>query len=132
MEYPSLEGWCLEKKRRTPEKKRRRGRPRKRKTKARRGAPRKKRKFEETPVGFLISREAPLEYGLIRETHLNAAPEPDFIEAIGYSSLNPLFRKLKFRKALKHYRENGLYCGDPKRPNPTTELYYMRIRRNNL
>lgn len=55
-------------------------------------------------------------------------PDPDFIEAIGYASLNPLFKKPKFRRALKEYRLYGLYSGTPKKLTPAVELYYMKIR----
>lgn len=107
-----------------------RGRPRKKKIKKKRGAPRKKRKFEETPIGFLLSHEAPLEYMLITEALGGSSPDADFIEEIGYASKNPFFKKPKFRKALKAYREHGLYCGVPKKPTPTKELYYLRLRNN--
>lgn len=126
MDCPILPGWTL--KRPRPPKKKKIGRPRKRKIPKKRGAKRKKRKFEETTIGFLILHEAPLEYALIQETLNGNVPDPDFIEEIGYASLNPLFKKNKFRRALKLYRETGLYSGVPKKTTPKTELYYIRLR----
>ena len=59
------------------------------------------------------------------------APTADLIEQIGYSSLNPLFKKPKFRKALIEYREHGLYCGKPKSSGANIELFYIQLRRSN-
>lgn len=81
-------------------------------------------------MGFLIQHEAPLEYSLIIRALSGQTPRADFLEQIGYSSPNPLFKKPKFRKALKHYRKYGLYSGEPKIQTPEVELYYIRIRKN--
>lgn len=56
-------------------------------------------------------------------------PTADFIEAISYSSDNPLFRKPKFRRCLIEYRKHGLYSGRPVKSNASIELYYIRIRK---
>lgn len=130
MENQLLPGWTLEKPPRP--KKKKRGRPKKKKIKKKPGAPRKKHRFEETPVGFLLKNEAPLEYSLILEVWGTHAPDPDFIENFSYASINPLFKKAKFRRALKHYRDYGLYSGTPKKATPATELYYSKVRKNNL
>lgn len=96
------------------------------------GRKRKKRLFEETRVGHFLKYEAPLEYNLIMEVNGSmAAPSADLIEAIGYASLNLLFRKPKFRKALIEYRKNGLYIIQPRKSKPETELYYIGVRRSN-
>jgi hypothetical protein len=55
------------------------------------------------------------------------APSADFIEIIGYASLNPLFRKPKFRKSLIEYRKTGLYPKYVQKSNPKLELYYKKI-----
>lgn len=128
MNYPTLPGWKLHPDKFPKPKKK--GRPKKPKQKKKRGAPRKKRKFEETPVGFLIMHEAPLEFQLIKEAIGEHVPHPDFIERIGYASLNPLFRKPKFRRALKTYREFGIYSGVPKKTSPKIQLFYIKLRKN--
>lgn len=95
--------------------------------------PRKKRKrktrlFEETRVGHYLKHEAPLEYSLIVGVNSRAiAPSADLIEAIGYASINPLFKKPKFRKALIDYRRNGLHTGQPKKSNAKLEMFYTKI-----
>lgn len=127
MNNPLLPGWELNKR---PKKPKKRGRPRKHRVKKKPGVKRVRHKFEETPIGFLLQHEAPLEYALILGAVEGQAPTADFIETIGYSSLNPLFKKPKFRRALKAYREHGLYSGRPKKTTPAIELYYIRIRKN--
>lgn len=58
-------------------------------------------------------------------------PTADLIEQVGYSSLNPLFKKPKFRRALIEYRKYGLYSGKPITTDAPTEMYYIQIRRRN-
>ena len=109
-------------------------RPRKRKRKPPRNPNegKIKYKFEETKVGYYLKYEAPLEYELIMKAYGSGkAPSAVLIEQIGYSSLNPLFKKPKFRKALIEYRKHGLYCGKPMKGDVKTELFYMRIRQRN-
>lgn len=96
-----------------------------------RGRKRKKRAFEETRVGFLLQHEAPLEYELIiNVSGTICAPSADLIESIGYASINPLFKKPKFRRALIEYRKHGLYV-TPRKCRPETELFYIRMRQRN-
>lgn len=57
-------------------------------------------------------------------------PSADFIEAISYSSSNPLFKKIKFRRCLIEYRKYGLYCGRAIKTNANIELYYIKIRKS--
>lgn len=112
-----------------PLKKKRRKKPKVRK---KLGRKRKKRLFEETRVGYFLKHEAPLEYGLIMEVCGNiTAPSADLIETIGYTSINLLFKKPKFRKALIEYRKHGVYCGPPKKTSAETLAYYIGVRRNN-
>ena len=62
-----------------------------------------------------------------------SAPPADMIEAIGYASLNFLFRKPKFRKALIEYRKHGLCELNPRKaPSKETEERYVLIRKNNI
>lgn len=97
------------------------------------GRKRKKREFEETRVGHFLKYEAPLEYRLIMEANGNlSAPSADLIEAVGYSSLNPLFKKPKFRRSLMEYRQTGLYSGKPMKSNAKIEQYYIRVRKKQL
>lgn len=97
------------------------------------GRKRIKRQFDETRVGYFLKLEAPLEYNLIMEVSGNvSAPSADLIEAIGYASLNLLFKKPKFRRALIEYRKSGLYAGDPKKSCVEKELYYISVRKHNM
>ena len=94
------------------------------------GRKRKKRTFDETRIGFFLKHEAPLEYDLIyNQICGRGAPTADLIEQVGYSSLNPLFKKPKFRRALIEYRKYGLYCGKPASSDAQTEMYYIQLRR---
>ena len=97
------------------------------------GRKRIKRQFDETRVGYFLRLEAPLEYNLIMEVSGTvSAPSADLIEAIGYASINLLFKKPKFRRALIEYRKNGLYAGDPKKSCVEKELYYISVRKHNM
>lgn len=104
--------------------------------KSRKGKPhkkrkRKKRQFDETRVGHFLKHEAPLEYSLIMEAGGTvSAPSADLIEAIGYASINPLFKKPKFRKALIDYRKNGLHTGQPHKSNARVEMFYCKVRQH--
>ena len=71
-----------------------------------------------------------MEYMLLMEASVVGEPSANLIEHIGYASLNPLFRKPKFRRALKEYRDSGLYPLRPRKASPEVERYYMRIRKN--
>lgn len=73
--------------------------------------------------------EAPLEYSLIVEASGKSDPHPDLIEAIGYGSINPLFKKPKFRKALIEYRTLGCYAYKAKKIDPLIELLYAKRRK---
>lgn len=97
------------------------------------GRKRKKRLFEETRVGHFLKYEAPLEYNLIMDANGTlSAPSADLIEAISYASLNPLFKKPKFRRSLIEYRATGLYPGKPMKSNVKVEKYYIKIRKAQL
>lgn len=94
------------------------------------GRKKKKRTFDETRIGFFLKHEAPLEYDIIfNQICGRSAPTADLIEQVGYASLNPLFKKPKFRKALIEYRKYGLYCGKPVSSDAKTEMYYIQLRR---
>lgn len=88
----------------------------------------KRREFYETRLGHFILHEAPLEYDLIMDACGNKEPNADFIEAISYASLNPLFRKAKFRRALIEYRKLGCHTHHPKRTSAKTEMMYHKMR----
>lgn len=71
----------------------------------------RKKRFEETRLGLMLKNEAQLEFRLIEKAYGQARafePSADLIEAVSYASLNPLFRKCKFRAALIEYRKYGL------------------------
>lgn len=71
--------------------------------------------FEQTPIGYLIQHECPIEWAIIcdikqiRGVSINA----DFLEHFAYSSENPVFKTEKFRRALIDFREYG--CATPNR-----------------
>lgn len=110
-----------------PKPKKRRKRP---KPPQKRGRKRKRRDFDETRIGFFLKHEAPVEYDLLMNKLCNnRAPTADLIEQVGYASLNPLFKKTKFRRALIEYRKYGLYSGKPVTTDPETELFYIQLRR---
>ena len=89
-----------------------------------------KRLFEETRVGFILKYEAPLEFDLLIEASgLKGAPPADLIEAVGYASINEIFKTPEFRRALLLYRKTGLYCGKPKRITPLQEAQRAYKRR---
>jgi len=73
--------------------------------------------------------EAPLEYSLIVEVSGKSDPTPDLIEMVGYGSLNPLFKKPKFRRALIDYRKWGCYAYERKVIDPKKELVYSKRRK---
>lgn len=89
----------------------------------------KRREFYETRLGYFIQHEAPLEYDIIMEVSGGCEPNVDMIEALGYASLNPLFRKAKFRRALIEYRKKGCHTHHPKQADALTEFLYIRKRR---
>lgn len=105
-----------------------RGRKRKRRIRKVSGPKPAHRAFYEVRLGYFIQHEAPLEYNIIMEVCGNSDPTPDLIEAVGYASLNPLFRKAKYRKALMEYREKGCY-GRIKQATVEIELLYAKRRR---
>ena len=88
----------------------------------------KRREFYETRLGHFIQHEASLEYGLIMDVSGGKEPNADLIESISYASLNPLFRKAKFRRALIEYRKFGCHTHHPKRTSAKTEIRYMKMR----
>ncbi len=89
----------------------------------------KRREFYETRLGYFIQHEAPLEYGIIMDVSGGYEPNVDMIEALGYASLNPLFRKAKFRRALIEYRKKGCHTHHPKQATAITEFLYIQKRR---
>lgn len=95
------------------------------------GRKRVKHLFDETRLGHFLKHEAPFEYKLIMDANgAISDPSADFIEAISYSSSNPLFKKTKFRRCLIEYRKYGLYCGRAIKTNANIELYYIKIRKS--
>lgn len=78
--------------------------------------------------------EAPLEFSLIQAAFPPGfyPPTADFLEELGYASSAPLFKKPKFRRALKHYRKYGVYSGPPKKTSAKQQLFYMKIRKNQM
>lgn len=89
------------------------------------------KRFDQTRIGFLLAHEVPLEYKLLMETVKTlklGSPSAELIEAIAYSSNDPLFRKTKFWRCLKDYKKYGLRPPYAVETNINKELYYIRIR----
>lgn len=107
------------------------------KKKSKRKRPQSKRsaprvRFSETYIALELRLNAPLEYGFILEAG-GYEPLPEFIEQIGYASLNPYFKSVRFRKALMVYRKQG--CRQRKKaPVPSSQMIRerMRIRKNRM
>lgn len=79
----------------------------------------------------MLQHEVPVEYGLIKHIMDQCnirEPSADFIEAIGYSSDDPFFKKSKYWRCLIAYRKYGLKQKMPVLTNMRKELYYIRIR----
>ena len=89
----------------------------------------KRREFYETRLGHFIQHEAPLEYDLIMDVSGGREPNADLVESISYASLNPLFRKAKFRRALIEYRKFGCHTHHPKKTSIKTEIRYLKMRK---
>ncbi len=92
---------------------------------------RKRRRFEETNLGFFLKYEAPIEYELLMESLPKkeyVAPSIKIIEAIAASSPNPVFKKNKFFKYLEEYRVNKLCAKRPKLMTEKRMAYYKRLQ----
>lgn len=62
----------------------------------------------------------------------NGVPDADLVEAISYSSKNPYFRTVDFRRCLILYRKDGCHAEHPKKP-PTPKAIASAInRRKNM
>ena len=79
---------------------------------------------------YSIQEELDLKNLITEAIGASFAPSADLIEAVSYSSTNPLFKKNKFRRCLIEYRKTGLYSGQPRKSNANIERYYIKIRKN--
>ena len=70
-----------------------------------------------------------MEYDLIMDVSGGREPNADLVESISYASLNPLFRKAKFRRALIEYRKFGCHTHHPKKTSIKTEIRYLKMRK---
>lgn len=83
-------------------------------------------RFSETDIALELRLNAPLEYDFILESG-GYEPLPEFIEQVGYTSLNPYFKSVRFRKALLVYRKQG--CRQRKKaPTPSFQLIRERMK----
>ncbi|MGL5690370.1 MAG: hypothetical protein ACRDD8_06045 [Bacteroidales bacterium] len=95
----------------------------------------KKRKFEETKVGFFLKYETPDEYDLIVSSITNndfSAPDAGIIELVAKASKDECFKKKKFWKYLDEYVDNGCFISRPCRMTKEKEVYYRNIRKTSL
>ena len=63
------------------------------------------------------------------ELTTKGAPLPELIEAVGYASDDPFFKKEKFRRCLIDYRKYGIRPPKPVFDSVDKELYYIHLRR---
>lgn len=87
--------------------------------------------FDQTRIGFLLKHEVPIEYQLLMEVTENLklrAPSSELIEAVGYASNDPFFRKTKYWRCLMDYKKYGLRPPVAVKTNVSKELYYIRLR----
>ena len=71
----------------------------------------RKRRFEETRLGFFLKYETPMEYWLIMKSipmGEKGVPPAELIEFVGNASLDTSFRKPKFKRYLEEYKEKGV------------------------
>jgi hypothetical protein len=95
-----------------------------------RSAPRVR--FSETDIALELRLNAPLEYDFIIEAG-GYEPLPEFIEQIGYTSLNPYFKSVRFRKTLMTYRKQG--CRQWRKTSPPSSQMIrerMRVRKKKM
>lgn len=104
--------------------------PRRKRKVGRRKGHRRKR-FEQTFIGYFLQHEAPVEYRLLMEV-VEAlklrVPSADLIEALGYASDDEAFHKARFWRCLQNYKRWGVH---PPKTAPTSvkrELFYVRQR----
>lgn len=96
---------------------------------------RKKRKFDETRLGFMLKYETPLEYSLILAGTKKAIfiqPDWHLIESICGASGDISFSKAKFKTYLDEYKEYGIYCNRPKKITPERLTYYNKLKLNKV
>ena len=86
------------------------------------------RPFEVIAFGRSLMLHAPLEYDMIMAATGGEPPDPDFVEHISYSSINPYFRSPIFRRLLIQYRKNGCTQEEPSKP-PTPEMKMRAMQR---
>lgn len=92
---------------------------------------RKKRRFEQTRLGFFLMYETPAEYSLIMQATapgLFPAPSADLIGVVAAASTDPAFGKPKFARYLSEYRKWGIFPKRAKKMTPVREAYYVRLR----
>ena len=86
--------------------------------------------FDQTPIGYLIKHECPVEWRFITDikTANGLNVTADFLENLAYMSDNPFFRTEKFRRALMDFREYGYVTPNRKGFDLDDELRYIRDR----
>lgn len=95
----------------------------------------KRRKFEETRVGYILKYEATKEYELILQSMPDKSIEPpiyELIKAVTNASPDPIFKTKRFYSALDDYRINGIYTRPKKPPTPDQLLKYEARRKHIL
>jgi len=56
-------------------------------------------------------------------------PSVELIEMVAYISKDKFFKTIKFWKALRDYRKNGLHTSEPAVSGVKQELYYISVRK---
>lgn len=95
---------------------------------------RKRRRFEQTRVGYILKWESTSEYETVMQAAPNKPSDPpayELILAITKASADPIFKTKRFISALEDYRVNGLYTR-PK-PSPTkSQLAIYNARKKKM
>ena len=86
--------------------------------------------FEQTPIGYLIKHECPIEWQFINDVKLTGGLTitADFLESFSYMSDNPIFRTERFRRALVDFREYGYVTPNKKEFDVDDELRLIKDR----
>lgn len=85
--------------------------------------------FEETPLGYLLMRECPVEWRLIQETYKTSNDKIKLVNTIksyALTSSNPLFKTRDFQDALIDYERFGLKTPNRVLPQKDEEVRVIR------
>lgn len=90
--------------------------------------------FEQTPIGYIIQHECPIEWQFIMDVRQTRgmSVNADFLENFAYTSDNPVFRTERFRRALMDFREYGYSTPNKMEFDIDRELRYIKNHLNRI